>query len=257
MKDRKFLTPAERLIVAADFKPDLERFRGRLWVRDQVIKLASALEGTGVYLKVNSALRANGYDLIARIHSFGLKVFADLKLNDISETLATDGMLLREAEPELLTVMCSTGIKGMHALREELPDTTILGVTVLTSLKQENLSELGYPVSISVDVVARAMAESSCRAGLGGNICSPKEAGLISGIRSAQHMMEMLIVTPGIRLEDKVVIGDDQNPDRVMTPARAIAAGADMIVAGRQIIQAEDPRSMVVRMIDEIASAVG
>src|SRR5689334_10217646 len=114
---QKTLTPAERLIVAADFKPNVEEpplhknglFRN--WVRHQVIKLALNLKGTGVYLKVNFALRACGYELIRVIQDHGLRVFADLKLYDIGNTLADDGVLLKEAKPELLTTVCVAGVK--------------------------------------------------------------------------------------------------------------------------------------------------
>lgn len=254
MKDRKLLTPAERLIVAADFKPDLAKFRGRLWVRDQVIKLASSLRGLGVCIKLNSILRAIGYDLIDRIHDAGLDVLVDLKLIDISETLSTDGALLSEAEPELLTVMCSAGLKGLEDLRAVLPETEVLGVTVLTSLKDENLSELGYPAQTSVNVVVRALAETAMKAGLGGVICSPKEAEMIRRVMEEQNKLETTINTPGIRPVWSVVKGDDQK--RVMTPADAIKAGADRIVVGRPIVQAENPHDAVLRTIEEIVTAL-
>ncbi|MDP3961616.1 MAG: orotidine 5'-phosphate decarboxylase / HUMPS family protein, partial [Pseudorhodobacter sp.] len=106
----RMLAPAERLIVAADFKPDLLKGNGRSWVRRQVLMLADSLKGTGVYLKTNSILRACGYDLIDEIHNRGLKVFADLKFYDIGETLSTDGALLKEFKPELVTVACIAGV---------------------------------------------------------------------------------------------------------------------------------------------------
>ena len=135
---QKMLKPAERLIVAADFKPaPNQQFHAssrREWVRGEVLALADRLRDTGVYLKVNSALRACGYDLIEEIHWRGLRVFADLKLFDIGETLATDGVFLKEVKPELLTTVCVAGVNAMQALKAELPDTEVLGVTVLTNL---------------------------------------------------------------------------------------------------------------------------
>jgi orotidine-5'-phosphate decarboxylase len=110
------LLPEERLIVAADFRPPKEdvwlengSYPGENimcsskidWVHRQVIQLAEKLRGTGVYLKVNSALRACGYKLISEINSLGLRVFADLKLNDIPNTLTDDGVLLRQTKPGL------------------------------------------------------------------------------------------------------------------------------------------------------------
>jgi orotidine-5'-phosphate decarboxylase len=109
----KTLTLPERLIVAADFEPPKQILGeiplGQRWVKQRVLELADKLKGTGVIFKVNSALRACGYDLIDELHARGLRVFADLKLSDIKNTLKTDGVLLREAKPEILTVMCTTG----------------------------------------------------------------------------------------------------------------------------------------------------
>jgi len=248
MQERKKMALAERLIVAADFKPDDLGWRG---VRQQVISLCETLSGTGVYIKVNSVLRACGYNLIDAIHSHGLKVFADLKLNDIPETLATDGALLREVKPELLTVMCTTGIASMSALKTELPDTEILGVTVLTSLTEaEVLKIYRYPAIL---LAVRDLSELAFQAGIGGVVCSAKEAETLR--RNLGD--SMTINTPAIRPSWSIVAGDDQNQKRVMTPADAIKAGADRIVVGRPIVRATDPHKAVMRTLEEIASVVG
>ncbi len=248
MKDRKLLTPAERLIVAADFKPDGLGWKG---VRQQVVNLCELLQGTGVYIKVNSILRACGYNLIDVIHSHDLKVFADLKLYDIPETLATDGALLREVKPELLTVVCTAGVASMHALAVELPETEILGVTVLTSLTEADVLQIyRYP---AINLAVRDLSGLAVKAGIGGVICSAKEAEMLRRTLSDQ----MTINTPAIRPAWSVVKNDDQNQKRVMTPADAIKAGADRIVVGRPILQAEDPYKAVMRTLEEIASAVG
>lgn len=241
--------PAERLIVAADFAPGGST-TPRREVREKVINLAERLTNTGVYLKVNSALRAGGYRLIDDIHSYGLKVFADLKLVDITETIATDGKLLREAEPELVTVMCVAGVAAMKALAAELPDTEVLGVTILTSLTEGDVRET---YNCSLDSAVLTLACQAKDAGIGGLIASPKEAALI-GDRFGGALS---INTPGIRPSWSTVKGDDQNKQRVMTPAMAIKAGADRIVVGRPITQSSDPYEAVMRTIDEIASAIG
>lgn len=241
----KTLTPAERLIVAADFKP--QEGHGRNDVIAKVINLASQLKGTGVYLKVNSALRACGYELIDIIHEHGLNVFADLKLVDIGDTLATDGELLREAKPELLTVFSATGITAMKALKAALPETEILGVTVLTSLKEEDTAEL-FNCSVN-DAVVR-LGKWAHLAGLGGWICAPKEAHLLRPISS-----EMSVNTPNIRSANTPVKGDGQNLNRAMTVAEAMKAGIDRIVVGRLILQDPDPYDATMRIIDEIAVA--
>lgn len=243
----KTLTPVERLIVAADFKPTGSN--GREWVRAQVLALADSLNGTGVYLKVNSALRAAGYGLIDEIHSRGLRVFADLKLIDISETLGTDGALLREAKPELLTTMCVSGITAMQALKVELPDTEVLGVTVLTSLKDADTQAM---FTCSTEEAVMRFAQVAADAKIDGLISSPKEAEVLR----AKFGIVLSLNTPAIRPTWAIVPGDDQNPERIMTPAKAIKAGADRIVIGRPIVKSENPHDAVMRTIEEIASAM-
>lgn len=244
----KELSPAERLIVAADFKPRPNCGEWRTDVRLQVLALANQLEGTGVYLKVNSALRACGYGLIDEIHNLGLRVFADLKLFDIGETLITDGVLLREAKPELLTTVCVAGVSAMKALKAELPHTEVLGVTVLTSLKEADTIDMFY-ATVEASVMKFAMIAED--AGIDGLICAPTDVALIRSV--VKRVMSYN--TPAIRPTWAIVPGDDQNPDRIMTPAKAIAAGADRIVVGRPIVKAENPYDAVMRTIEEIASA--
>ena len=244
---QRTLTPAERLIVAADFKPTAPN--GRKWARTQVLTLADKLKGTGVYLKVNSALRACGYDLIGEIHSRGLRVFADLKLFDIGETLSADGVLLREFKPELLTTVCVAGVTAMQALKAELPDTEVLGVTVLTSLKDGDTNAM---FTCSTEEAVMRFAQVAADAKIDGLISSAKEAEVLR----AKFGMVLSLNTPAIRPAWAIVPGDDQNPDRIMTPAKAIKASADRIVVGRPIVRAENPYDAVMRTIEEIASAM-
>ncbi|MBP9847340.1 MAG: orotidine-5'-phosphate decarboxylase [Saprospiraceae bacterium] len=243
---QKTLTPAKRLIVAADFKPTAPN--GKDWVRAQILALADSLKGTGVYLKVNSALRVCGYDLIGEIQSRGLRVFADLKLYDIGKTLSTDGVLLKESKPELLTTVCVAGVTAMQALKAELPDTEVLGVTVLTSLKLADTEEM-FRATVEASVMKFALLAET--AGLDGLICAPTDIGFIQSVVKRS----MTLNTPAIRPTWAIVPGDDQNPERIMTPAKAIKAGADRIVVGRPIVNAEKPYDAVMRIIEEIASA--
>ncbi len=242
----KNLTPAERLIVAADFKPEKPE-QDRAWVKAQVLTLANSLKGTGVYLKVNSALRACGYDLIDEIHLRGLKVFADLKLYDIEETLATDGILLREARPELVTVVCTAGVNAMWALRSKLLDTEILGVTVLTSFADADTQAM---FSCTTEEAVLKFAKIATDAQIDGLISSAKEVEILR----ANFGVMFSLNTPAIRPIWAIVAGDDQNPDRIMTPTKAIKAGADRIVVGRPIIKAVSPYDAAMRIIEEIAS---
>ncbi|MCX6702178.1 MAG: orotidine-5'-phosphate decarboxylase [Candidatus Zambryskibacteria bacterium] len=248
----KKLTPAERLIVAADFKPEVEDndcFSGRVWVYQQVLKLAQSLKGTGVYIKVNSALRSHGYGLIDYLHSCGLKVFADLKLIDIGQTLSIDGILLREARPEIVTVSCFASKKAVRALKAELPNTEVLGVTVLTDTEQAECDGLFTQGSSILDIVVQ-LAKKGSEAGLDGIICAPTEAVAVRKV----IRLEMTVNTPNVRPTWIVVKGDDQNAARQMTPTEAINVGVDRFVMGRPIIQSPNPYEAIMRTIEEITA---
>lgn len=240
----------ERLIVAADYSP--KEYGGIQGVKKKVLDLAIDLK-EGVYVKVNSILRAIGYDLIVMLHDLGLKVFADLKLIDIPKTMKIDGEMLKEVKPEILTVMCCAGVDGMRDVQETLKGITeVLGVTVLTSLDEKKCKEI-FVCSPKAGVLKFAhMAQS---AGLGGLILSPKEVEII---KSEPKLASLILNTPGIRPEWSVVKGDDQA--RVVTPKKAIESGADRIVIGRPITQAgpndkglpQTPREAVERTLEEI-----
>lgn len=249
----KILIPPERLIVALDFDPPEKNFHPRQWVRSQVRTLVGKLRGTGVYVKLNSALRQDDYDLIEEVHGCGLKVFADLKLIDIPTTLSIDGKLLADVQPELLTVMCSAGFSSMQVLKAALPNTEVLGVTVLTSFTDKDADILPGG---SIDSAVLRYASLAAQAGIGGWVASPQEISILKKLRFEYGVPGMTVNTPGIRSAWAIVSGDDQNPERIMTPAKAIQMGADRIIVGRPITLAKDPYDAMMRTIDEIASAL-
>jgi len=250
----KDLKPEERLIVAADFSPN--EFGGIQGVEKQVMVLAKDLEGLGVYIKVNSVLRALGYGLIHRLHDQGLKVFADLKLIDIPNTMRTDGEMLTETKPELLTVMCCSGIDGMNAVQKALGNSTeVLGVTILTSLNEEECQTI-FTCSTRAGVLK--FARMAQLAGLGGLILSPKEVDVLK----KRFELTLSLNTPGIRPEWSLVEGDDQS--RILTPTKAIKNGAERIVLGRPIVKAgpndkgqpQSPREATERTLKEIKTGI-
>ena len=219
---------SDRLIVAADFSP--KDFGGIRGVEDRVLGLAQDLEGSGVYIKVNSILRATGYGLITKLHDLGLKVFADIKLIDIPNTMRTDAEMLAEFRPDILTLMCCAGIDGMIAVQQVLGDVTeILGVTVLTSLDEEECQAI-FVCSSKAGVLK--FARMAQLAKLGGLILSPQEVEMLQG----HSEISLSLNTPGVRPKWSLVKGDDQS--RVMTPQHAIEAGATKIVMGRPITKA-------------------
>lgn len=241
----KPFTVQERLIVALDFKPTEQR-QGKEWVRSQTIAFVRKIRKTGVFIKLESGIRGD-YELIEFLRSEGedVKIMADLKLTGIPETLAIDGAILREFKPEILTVMCGTGIASMKTLKTELPRTEVLGVTVPTHLTKADVNRIHGDLTLVVTVKLATLAE---KAGLGGVVCSAKETKQLREYIS----QDMTVNTPGIRPKWANVCGDDQNPECVMTPAEAMEAGADRIIVGRPITQAISPYDATMRTLDEI-----
>lgn len=252
----KELKPEERLIVAADYSP--KEHGGIQGVEKKVLALAKDMEGLGVYIKVNSVLRAVGYNLIVQLRDLGLKVFADLKLIDIPNTMETDGEMLSEVKPEILTVMCCAGIDGMNTVQRVLGDSTeILGVTILTSLNEEECQAI-FTCSTKAGVLR--FARMAQLAGLGGLILSPKEVGIVSD----RFELVLSLNTPGIRPEWGIVKGDDQARARVLTPREAIENDAERVVTGRPVTGAKpndkrlpsSPREAVERTLEEIQAGL-
>jgi orotidine-5'-phosphate decarboxylase len=237
---------SKRLIVAADYDP--RKSDGINGVREKVLGLAGALEGLGVIIKINSILRACGYGLIKELHELGLRVFADLKLIDIPNTMETDAAMLAEVKPDLVTVMCCAGIDGMRSVQKVIgEETEVLGVSVLTSLDEEECQAI-FTCSTKAGVLR--FARMAQLAGLGGLILSSQEAEIL---KAKQELM-LSLNTPGIRPDWSLVAGDDQKG--VMTPGKAIRAGVKRIVIGRPIVQADNPREATEKTLWEIEEAL-
>jgi orotidine-5'-phosphate decarboxylase len=146
--------------------------------------------------------------------------------------------------------MCTAGVAPMKALKDQLPNTEVLGVTILTSLNSVDVGEM-FCCSVEDSVIR--LAGIAKRAGIDGLISSPKEAEKLR----AEFGDFFSINTPAIRPSWAIIPGDDQNPERIMTPAKAIKAGADRIVVGRPILQAKEPLEAVYRTLEEIWMVVG
>lgn len=243
---KKLLTAAERVIISADIWPLTKR--GRDSVRSQVMQLAEALQDTGVFLKVNSALRACGYDLIDEIHACNLKVFADLKLFDIPKTLNIDGALLAEVAPEMVTVSCTTEPDAIRLLKKHLTTSKTLGVTLPTSFDEDECHDV---FGLGIRGTIRNQVLRGIRANVDGFTLSANEVESIRELTRGK-----IIVTPGIRPRWSKVYNDDQNAERVTTPEKAILAGADYIVIGRPITMADNPHEATLRVIDEVNEAI-
>lgn len=211
------------------------------------LALVARLDSTVGYYKVGLQLfLAAGFPLVERIVGMGHKLMLDLKFLDIPQTT---GMAMREAAKRgvHLATIHSHVSSVTRAATAEAGQTKVLGVTVMTSYGEAERAELGCPGSIE-DLV-RARAGIALGAGCAGVVASAREAAML---RRA-YGDDFLIVTPGIRPADHAA-QDDQT--RVMTPAKAIAAGADHLVVGRPIARAGDPAAAAARMLEEVAQAL-
>ncbi|MDO8876711.1 MAG: orotidine-5'-phosphate decarboxylase [Pseudolabrys sp.] len=188
---------------------------------------------------------AGGLPFAAGLIAAGKQVFLDLKLHDIGNTVAKGVESVAQMGATFLTVHAypqtmKAAVEGKHG-----SNLKILAVTVLTSYDAADLEAAGYKLGVS-DLVARR-AEQARDIGIDGLVCSPEEAANLRGIVGAR----LALVTPGIRPAGSAA-GDQK---RIMTPAKAIAAGADYLVVGRPIVEATDPKAAADAIVAEIAQA--
>jgi orotidine-5'-phosphate decarboxylase len=173
-----------------------------------------------------------GPDVVATVRgASGVSVFLDLKLHDIPNTVAGAARAVSRLRPEILTVHAAGGADMIKAAVEAVPGTMVAGVTLLTSIRDQDLAELGVPGTVS-DAVRR-MAVLAVAAGARGLVCSPQE---VAAVR-AEVGRDITLITPGIRPSG----ADSDDQARIATPVEAIKAGADLLVIGRPITRAPDP----------------
>lgn len=229
------LSPRDRIIVALDYPSQAK-----------ALALVSALSGRVSTYKIGLQLyTAAGPAVVQAVMATGAKVFLDLKLHDIPNTVAKAVTAAADLGVVMLTIHLAGGSAMLRAAVEaRKPGLSLLGVTVLTSATQETLGETGVGGTIS-DQVQR-LAELGNISGLDGFITSPQEVAMLR----QQVGKESLLVTPGVRPAGAAA--DDQK--RFTTPREAIAAGADYLVIGRPITAAADPAAAVERIVEELAS---
>lgn len=225
----------DRLIVALDYGS-----------REAVLRAADSLRGAAGSFKVGlQAFSSAGPDLVSELVKRGDKVFLDLKLHDIPNTVEHATAAAARLGVSMLTVHASGGVRMMEAAAAAAQGsgTAVLGVTVLTSLEAAELRAIGFADEDPHANVIR-LARLAQQAGLAGVIASPLE---IRDIRR-ECGAGFLIVTPGIRSSGDAA-GDQK---RTMSAAEAVRAGADYIVVGRPITAAGDPRAAALRIVEEI-----
>ncbi len=188
---------------------------------------------------------AGGLPMVSKLADRGKKVFIDLKLHDIGNTVAKGVESIAKQGATFLTVHAYP--QTMKAAVEARAGSSlkILAVTVLTSYDNSDLQQAGYRPGVADLVELRARQAQAI--GVDGLVCSGEEAANLRGIIGTG----MNLVTPGIRPAGSDV-GDQK---RVMTPARAIAAGADYLVVGRPVFAASDPKAAAEAIVAEIAQA--
>ena len=225
----------DRLIVALDV-PSVEAAEAMIG------ELGDAV----TFYKIGYQLAyAGGLPLIRQLADRGKKVFADLKLHDIGNTVARGVESIAKSGATFLTVHAypQTMKAAVEARGSNLK---ILAVTVLTSYDDGDLHAAGYRLSVSDLVEARAQQAQVL--GVDGIVCSAEEAAHLHKIVGHQ----MCLVTPGIRPAGSA-IGDQK---RIMTPGRAIAAGADYLVVGRPIVEAANPKAAAEAIQAEISQSL-
>ena len=200
-------------------------------------------------LKVGKELFVRGGPvLVEELQARGFEVFLDLKFHDIPNTVASAVRAAAELGVWMVNVHAGGGRRMMEAAAEALQGfeqrPLLIGVTVLTSMSDEDLAELGYRESAAERVQRLAALTASC--GLDGVVCSAQEAPELRAARGP----DFCLVTPGIRLAGDSA--DDQR--RVLTPADALASGADYLVIGRSITASNDPVAALRRVHEQLSA---
>jgi orotidine-5'-phosphate decarboxylase len=195
---------------------------------------------------------SQGPGIIRTIHDAGgAGIFLDLKLHDIPATIKRALLAASAFRPMFVTVHCDEGDGLLKGIAGDNPgDTKILAITVLTSLDQKKLKDLGYSEKYTenLDAFVLLRARMAKAAGCHGVVCSGLEVAMIR----KELGDELIVVTPGIRPTWSVVDQDDQK--RIVTPADAVNNGADYIVVGRPIRDAKVPADAAKRVAEEIGS---
>lgn len=220
--------------------------------RSAALGLAQRLAGQVGGLKLGlEYFSAQGPAGVAAVAALGLPVFLDLKLHDIPNTVAKAVAALAPLRPHILTVHAGGGLAMMRAAAESAGEAAakigaqkplVVGVTVLTSLDDDDLTAVGVSAQAQAQVLR--LADLAHRSGLDGVVCSAAE---IAALRRAQGS-DFTLVVPGIRPAG-TALGDQK---RVMTPAAAMAAGAGILVVGRPITEAADPAAAAQAIVAEM-----
>ncbi len=230
------IDPRDRLIVALDL-PDV----------DAAEAMIARLGDSVSFYKIGYQLGyAGGLPLVRKLADAGKKVFADLKMHDIGNTVARGVESVAKLGATFLTVHAYPQTMQAAVEASRGSSLKILAVTVLTSYDDADLKAAGYQLGVSDLVEVRAQQAQAL--GVDGLVCSAEEAARLRRVIAPG----MSLVTPGIRPAGSAT-GDQK---RIMTPARAIAEGADYLVVGRPVMEAADPKAAAEAIVEEIKQAL-
>ena len=224
------VTP-DQIILALDVDTAEEALT---WARRLKGRVGTCKVGLQLFLR-------DGLKVLRGLSEAGMPVFLDLKFHDIPNTVAQAVKSVAVWKPRFLTLHASGGREMMEAALEQVPrETCLLGVTILTSLSDNSVQEIGWGGGVQASV--ERLSALAKLAGLGGVVCSPHEAK-----RERVRWGKGDVVTPGVRPPG----ADKGDQSRVMTPAEAIEAGASKIVLGRPILQAKQPEALLDQILSD------
>lgn len=228
---------SKNVIIACDFPGE-----------DEVFGFLSQFGSRRPFVKIGMELfYACGPDIVRRLKANGNKIFLDVKVHDIPNTIKRTMSVLSQLDTDIVNLHAAGGSAMMCAALDGLtrPDGTrpmLIAVTQLTSTDGDTLRD-ELLIDRPMDEVVMSYARNAAACGLDGVVCSPHEAAAVHGECGA----DFLTVTPGVRFEDD----DRGDQKRVMTPEKARLAGSDYIVVGRSITQAADPVAAYERCVNE------
>lgn len=183
----------------------------------------------------------NGPQGVEKMKKFGLPIFLDLKLHDIPNTVKQSLKNVLSLEPDFLTVHLSGGYKMIEVLKDIKKHTKIIGVSLLTSLDNEDLKNMG--INLDPNEFVEHLVKIGVNAGIDGIVSSAEEVNNLK-----KKFNDLIFVTPGIRLSSGKA--DDQK--RIKSPRSAIASGSDLLVIGRPITESKNPVSSINEIINNI-----
>ena len=237
-------TLAERIIIALDAQ-----------TQQEALSLVHELPGAKIFKVGLTLFISEGPSLLREIQKQGKKIFLDLKLHDIPHQIGGAIKAGIGYNVHMMTLHASGG-REMMAKAAEAAETAakqsglskplLLAVTVLTSLKQEQLKEIGMDDRVGEQVLR--LARLAKENGMDGVVCSPQEIDIIKG----EFGQDFLVISPGIRPTWAAA----QDQKRILTPAKAIAKGVDYMVIGRPITQAPSPAEAFLKIEEELNRAV-